>query len=235
MTRVYSRFSGCDTVGCSANGKHLCQQWSHGESFPPWHSILFYITTRSIQPSYLRPSSLPYISIVILPMQCSSLLTICPYQFRILYWISIAISPTFGSSIQYLSFVILSTFVTSHIHHSNFFYCAFCNVPAPILPLSCTASSRVFTFIFCHSTLHRFSSSSSNRSARWGGLLYPVLHLPLTSVPDAYLNAFTLSTVSSCKWIRPRKVYLPPTDLATYQYLRPMEAFGNIEPPTITV
>ena len=33
MTRVYSRFSGCDTVGCSAKGKqHLCQQWSNGEA-----------------------------------------------------------------------------------------------------------------------------------------------------------------------------------------------------------
>ena len=83
------------------------------------------MTTRSIQPSYLRPSSLPYISIVILPTQCSSLLTIFPYQFRILSWTSIAISPTFGSSIPYLSFVILSTFVTSHIHRSNF-----CIVPS---------------------------------------------------------------------------------------------------------
>ena len=52
--------------------------------------------------------SLPYISIVILPTQCSSLHTICPYQFRILSWISIAISPTFGASIPYLSFLKLS-------------------------------------------------------------------------------------------------------------------------------
>ena len=106
----------------------------------------------SIQPSYLRPSSLPYISIAILPTQCSSLLTICPYQFRIISWTSIAISPTFGVSILYLSFLILSTFVTYHIHRSNFFYCAFCNVLAPILPLSCTAFPRIFTFIFCHQT-----------------------------------------------------------------------------------
>ena len=84
--------------------------------------------THSIQPSYLRPSSLPYISIVILPTQCSSVLTICPYQFRILSWTSIVISPTFGVSILYLLFLILSTFVTYHIHRSNFFYCAFYNV-----------------------------------------------------------------------------------------------------------
>ena len=83
-----------------------------------------------IQPYYLRPSSLRYTSIVILPTQCSSLLIIFPYQFRILYWTSITISPIFGASIPYISFLILSTFVTSHIHHSNFFYCAFCNVPA---------------------------------------------------------------------------------------------------------
>ena len=56
--------------------------------------------------------------------------------------------------------------VTSHIRRSNFLYCAFCKVPAPILPLSCTASPGIFTFIFCHLTLHRFSSSSSNCSAR---------------------------------------------------------------------
>ena len=109
-----------------------------------------------IHPSYLRPSSLPFISIVILPTQCCSLLTTCPYQFRILSWTSIAISPTFGVSILYLSFLILSTFVTYHIHRSKLFYCAFCNVPAPILPLSCTAFPRIFTFIFFHPTLHRF-------------------------------------------------------------------------------
>ena len=103
---------------------------------------------------------------------------------------------------------------------------SFCNVPAPILTLSFTASSRVLTLIFCHPTLHRFSSSSSNRSARWGGLLYPVLHLPLTSVPDDYLNAFTLFTVPSCKWICPRKIDLPPTDLATYQYL--IASYGSL-------
>ncbi len=33
MTLVYSHFSGCETVGCSAKGKqHLCQQWSNGEA-----------------------------------------------------------------------------------------------------------------------------------------------------------------------------------------------------------
>ena len=109
-----------------------------------------------IHPSYLRPSSLPFISIVIVPTHCCSLLTTCPYQFRILSWTSIAISPTFGVSILYLSFLILSTFVTYHIHRSKLFYCAFWNVPAPILPLSCTAFPRIFTFIFFHPTLHRF-------------------------------------------------------------------------------
>ena len=110
----------------------------------------------SSQSSYRRPSSLPYISIVILPTQCSSLLTTCPYQFRILSWTSIAISPSFGAPILYLSFLILSIFVTYHIYHSNFFYCAFCNVPCPILPLSCPAFPRIFMFIFCHPTLHIF-------------------------------------------------------------------------------
>ena len=44
----------------------------------------------------------------------------------------------------------------------------FCNVPAPILPLSCmpTASPRIFTFIFCHPTLHILSSSSSKLYVR---------------------------------------------------------------------
>ena len=54
-------------------------------------------------------------------------------------------------------FLILLTCVTSHIHRTNFFYCSFCNVPSPNIPLSCTASPRIFTFIFCHPTLHRFS------------------------------------------------------------------------------
>ena len=139
----------------------------------------------------------------------------CSYQFRILSLTAIAISPTFGSSIPYLSFVILSTFVTSHIHRSNFFYCAFCNVPAPILPLSCAASSRVFTFIFCPQHYTDSLPVLLTVLHAEGDFLYPVLHLPLTSVPDAYLNAFTLFTVSSCKWMCPRKIYLPPTDLAT--------------------
>ena len=132
----------------------------------------------SIQPSYLRPSSLPYISIVILPTQCSYLLTICPYQFRILYWTSIANSTTFGVSNLYLLFLILSTFVTYHIHRSNFFYCAFCNVPVPILPLSCTTFPRMsrsfsvtqhdtdsFQFFYLFCTLRKTSASSSPSSS----------------------------------------------------------------------
>ena len=116
------------------------------------HLILGLPLFRTFPPSFFVRSAL--------------LFSLCLYQFRILYWTSIAISPTFGASIPYLSFLILSTFVTSHIHRSNLFYCAFCNVPAPILPVSRAASPRIFTFIFCHPTLHRFSSSSSNRSAR---------------------------------------------------------------------
>ena len=106
------------------------------------------------------------------------------------------------------SFLILSSFVTSNIHRSKLFYRAFCNVPAHILPLSCTVSPRIFTFIFCHTTLHSFSSSSSNRSAYWWGLLHPVLHLSLTSIPDNDLYVFTLFRpgVSSCKWICPRQI-----------------------------
>ena len=99
-----------------------------------------------------------YISIVILPTQCSSLLTICPYQFRILSWTSIAISPTFGTSIPY--YFIHCPVELCNFTYSTVFYCAFCNVPAPILPLSCT-TSRSFSV-----TQHIFSSSSSNRSAR---------------------------------------------------------------------
>ena len=88
---------------------------SLGRTLPPWQALLFDITPHSIQPSYLRPSSLPYISIVIHPAQCSSLLTICPYQFRILYWTSIAISPTFGASIPYSS-------IPYHVDHCDFAY-----------------------------------------------------------------------------------------------------------------
>ena len=56
-----------------------------------------------------------YISIVILPTQCSSLLIICPYQFRILSWTSIAISPTFGASIPY-------SFIPYPVELCNFVY-----------------------------------------------------------------------------------------------------------------
>ena len=99
-----------------------------GRTLPPWHAFLFDITPHSIQPSYLRPSSLPYISIVIHPTPCSSLLIICPYQFRILSWTSIAISPTFGASIPYSSIPYHVELCDFAYHHSHFFYCAFCNV-----------------------------------------------------------------------------------------------------------
>ena len=76
-----------------------------------------------------------------------------------------------------ISFLILSSFVTSHIHHSHLFYCAFCNVPAPILPLSCTASlgssssfyvthpQIIFPFFQPFCTLRETSASSSPSSS----------------------------------------------------------------------
>ena len=36
--------------------------------------------------------------------------------------------------------------------------------------------------------------------------IHAVLHLPLTSIPDNYLNVFTLFTVCFYKWICPRKI-----------------------------
>ena len=99
---------------CSTD--YVARSYTHSLTVP---SLWYH--PHSIQPSYRRPSSPPFISIVILPTQCFSLLIICPYQFRILSWTSIAISPTFGVSILYLSFLILSTFVTYHIHRSHFF------------------------------------------------------------------------------------------------------------------
>ena len=99
-------------------GPLFCEWMFDGLCSPAVHSL-----PHSIQPCYLRPSSQESSVrfIVILPTQCSSLLTICSYQFRILSWTSIAISPTFCVSILYLSFLILSTFVTYHIHRSNLF------------------------------------------------------------------------------------------------------------------
>ena len=93
------------------------------------------------------------------------------------------------------------------------------------LPIGYSRSFSVTQHYTC-----RLSSSSSNRSACWWVLLHPVLHLPLTSIPDDYLNVYSLFSVSSCKWICPRKrkIYLPPTDLATYQYVRPI--YGKPSP-----
>ena len=66
----------------------------------------FFLCSALLFSSYARTSSASYIGV---PLRFLPLLV---HRSRI------------------ISFLILSTLVTSHIHHSNFFYCAFCNVPA---------------------------------------------------------------------------------------------------------
>ena len=96
-----------------------------------------------------------------------------------------------------LSFLILSSFVTPHIHCSNLQPPISFPVPSStpmslprtsvlVLPPSCTPSlwpSRSFS---CRTTLQTLSSSSSTRSARCGWLPHPVLHPPPPSIPDVF-------------------------------------------------
>ena len=65
-------------------------------------------------PLFLLPKT--FISIALLPTGCSSLLITCPYDFNFLSWTFFAInSPTFVAPLI-LSFLIVSSFVTLHIH-----------------------------------------------------------------------------------------------------------------------
>ncbi len=86
--------------------------------------------------------------------------------------LQLAFLPLFVPRSLILSFLIMSIFVTSHIHHSNLFYCSFCNVPAPTLPLtrhvhflSPKTPQILFQFFQPFCTLRGSSASSSPSSS----------------------------------------------------------------------
>ena len=86
------------------------------------------------RPLFLLPCT--FITIALLPTQCSSLLITCPYHFNLLSCTFFVISSTFVVPLI-PSFLILSSFVTPHIHRSilmsatsNFFSCVFFNTHA---------------------------------------------------------------------------------------------------------
>ena len=151
---------------CDSMFDDICSSVVH--SLPDSHFSLILPLNLSNHLILGIPLFLIFPSSFFLRMQCSSLLTICPYQFRILSWTSIAIYPTFGASIPY-------SFILYHVDLCNFpcisiVAISFIVPSAMSLPQSyhCQAGShRIFAFIFCHPTLHRLSSSSSNRSARF--------------------------------------------------------------------
>ena len=83
-------------------------------------------------------------------MSCSFLLITCRNHFDLLSWSFFAISPTFLVPLI-LSFLILSSFLTPHMHHSirisvtsNLLFCAFSNthVSAPYT----SATTVMYTF-----------------------------------------------------------------------------------------
>ena len=77
-----------------------------------------------------------FISITLVPTQCSSLLITCPYHFNLLYWAFFAISPTSVVPLI-LSFLILSSFVSSHINRSTVFSLLSSNITVPTTNVIC--------------------------------------------------------------------------------------------------
>ena len=105
-------------------------------------------------PLFLLPCT--FTTIALLPTYCSSLRITCPYHFNLVSCTFFVISPTFVVPLI-LSFLILSSFVTPHIHRSilisatsNFFPCAFFNahVSAPYISAGLTTVLYTFPLIF---------------------------------------------------------------------------------------
>ena len=102
-------------------------------------------------PIFLLPCT--YITIALLPTQCSSLRITSPYHFNLLSCTFFVIPPTFVVPLI-LSFLILSSFVTPHIHRIAFSFLrppiyfpvpsstlmSLPRTPVLVLPLFCTPS-----------------------------------------------------------------------------------------------
>ena len=124
-----------------------------GSYTPPVTDPSLWYHHHSIQPSSLRSSPLPH-PLYLHFHRHSSYAVVISSHHRYTHASS---ASHIGLPLRFLplpvplslihSCLILSSFVTSHIRRSSLFYCAFCNVPALILPLSCTTSPRIFTFM----------------------------------------------------------------------------------------
>ena len=112
-------------------------------------------------PLFLLPCT--FITIALLPTQCSSLLITCPYHFDLLSWTFFVIPYTFVVPLI-LSFLILSSFVTPHSHRSilisatsDLFSCAFFNAHVYAPYISAGLTTVLYTFplialIYCCQT-----------------------------------------------------------------------------------
>ena len=134
-----------------------------------------------------------------------------PLQSRFMYLL--VISPTFVVSLI-LSFLILSSFVTPHIHRSilisatsNLFSCAFFNahVSAPYNSAGLITVLYIFPLIF---TFILLSDNTPYTLFQFFILLCTLLWVTSASsypssvnVDSRYVNVITLFTVSSCNWI----------------------------------
>ena len=161
-------------------------------------------------PLFLLPCT--FITIALLPTQCSSLRITCPYHFNLLSCTFFVISPTFAVPLI-LSFLILSSFVTPHIHRSilisatsNFFSCAFFNAhdSAPYISAGLTTVLYTFPLIFM------FILLSHNTPDTLFQFFHPLCTRWVTSassspssdnVDPRYVNVFTLFNGSPCNWI----------------------------------
>ena len=121
-----------------------------------------------------------------------------------------AISPTFGDSLI-ISFLILSSFVSPHIHRcihisatGNLFSCAFFNISAPFI--QCSATSVLYSFP--KGSSRSFSSPNTPHILIQFFQPFCTLWVSFASsfsssdnVYRRYVIVFTFFTVSYCKWI----------------------------------
>ena len=135
---------------------------------------------------------------------------------------SFVISPTFVVTLI-LSFLILSSFVTPHIHRSilisatsNLFSCALFN--AHSLPDQCWSYHCNVGYVHFPLDLY-VHSSVAQHSTHCLPILPPAFHYvgaassspSFANVDPRYVNVFTLFTVSVCKWISAIDVHCTPS------------------------
>ena len=156
-------------------------------------SLLFDIILYFVQPSSFRSSSLPSPLYFHFHRPPSFLCSAPLFSSHAHSWTFFVIPPTFGVPLI-LSFLILSSFETPHIHrsllisaNSNLFSCASSMTCTPVPPSPWSSSS-------CsgRTTLQTPSSSSSTHSALCGWLPHPVLHPPPTSIPCMWMSSLSL-------------------------------------------